>query len=143
MFLPVKGYFHGTGKQPLSHRTPYATSKMAVLGFTRNLAVDVGRYNITVNAICPGIHEERSMELAKARAEYMGKPFDETAFRKQFREQQNNPKRVLAGRWCADEGYIEKVSGSDDAAMLAVFLASDDSANMTGQDITCGGHVMW
>lgn len=139
----IINFSSGTGKQPLSHRTPYATSKMAVIGFTRTLAVDVGRYNINVNAICPGIHEERSLELEKARAEYMGKPFDEIAFHKEFKERQNNPKRVLAGRWCADEGYLDKGSGSDDAAMLAVFLASDDSASMTGQDITCGGHVMW
>lgn len=34
---------------------PYVTSKLAVLGFTRALAAEVGEYGITVNAICPGI----------------------------------------------------------------------------------------
>ena len=43
-----------TGKTPLPHRTPYATSKMGIIGFTRTLAAEVGRYNITVNSICPG-----------------------------------------------------------------------------------------
>jgi NAD(P)-dependent dehydrogenase (short-subunit alcohol dehydrogenase family) len=139
----IINFSSGTGKKPLSHRAPYATSKMGVIGFTRTLAADVGRYNINVNAICPGVHEDRSMELAKARAAYTGKPFDEVTFRKQFRDQQNSPKRVLAGRWCADEGYTEKGAGPDDAASLALFLASDDSASITGQDINNGGAVMW
>jgi len=116
---------------------------MGVIGFTRTLAADVGRYNISVNAICPGRHEERSLELARGVAEYTKQPFDEAAFRKQFREQQMNPKGVLAGRWCANEGYTDKGAGPEDAASLALFLASDDSASMTGQDINCSGGVMW
>lgn len=137
----IINFSSGTGKQPLSHRAPYATTKMGVIGFTRTLAADVGRYNINVNAICPGAHEERSVELARSRAEYMNKPFDEVAFRETFG--QPDPKRVLAGRWCADEGYGDKGSGPEDTASLAVFLASDDSASMTGQDINCAGVVMW
>ncbi len=137
----IINFSSGTGKQPLSHRAPYATSKMGVIGFTRTLAADVGRYNITVNAICPGWHEERSVELARGRAEYMNKPFDEEVVR--TRLTQSNPKRVLAGRWCTDEGYSDKGAGCEDAAALASFLASDDAANMTGQDINCDGTVMW
>ena len=80
----IINFSSGTGKQPLSHRAPYATTKMGVIGFTRTLAADVGRYNINVNAICPGAHEERSVELARSRAEYMNKPFDEVTFRETF-----------------------------------------------------------
>ncbi len=40
-----------TGKQPLPHRTPYAASKMGIIGLTRTLAAEVGRHKITVNAI--------------------------------------------------------------------------------------------
>ncbi len=137
----VINFSSGTGKQPLSHRTPYATSKMGVIGFTRTLAADVGRYNITVNAICPGTHEERTMELERARAAYRGDEFDEDAARRRYRER--GPKAVIAGRWCADEGFVEKGSGSEDAAGIAVFLASGDAANMSGQDINSGGWVMW
>jgi NAD(P)-dependent dehydrogenase (short-subunit alcohol dehydrogenase family) len=139
----IINFSSGSGKQPLSHRTPYTTTKMGVIGFSRTLAADVGRYNISVNTICPGIHEERSLELVRARAEYNKKPFDEAEFRRKFRERQNDPKLVLAGRWCADEGYMAKGSGPEEAASLALFLASEDSTGMTGQDINTGGNVMW
>jgi NAD(P)-dependent dehydrogenase (short-subunit alcohol dehydrogenase family) len=139
----IINFSSGTGKQPLSHRAPYATSKMGVIGFTRTLAADVGRYNITVNAICPGAHEARSLELARARAEYRGEPFDDDAFRSHFRAQQQDSMAVIAGRWCADEGYLEKTAGPEDAASIALFLASDEAANLTGQDINSGGFVMW
>ena len=86
--------------------------------------------NITVNAICPGGHEERSLELARGRAEYKDEPFDEEAFRVRFRAPRENA--VMAGRWRADEGYVDKGAGSEDAAAVALFLASDDAANMTG-----------
>lgn len=137
----IINFSSGSGKQPLSHRTPYTTSKMGILGFTRTLAADVGRYNITVNAICPGSHEERGVELERARAEYRGEPFDEEAVRNRYREPR--PNAVLAGRWCPDEGFVEKGAGSEEAAAIAVFLASDDAASMTGQDINSGGWVMW
>ncbi len=137
----VINFGSGSGKQPLSHRTPYTTSKMGIIGFTRTLAADVGRYNITVNAICPGTHEERSVELERARAEYRGEAFDEEALRRRYREPR--PNAVLAGRWCGDEGFVEKGAGSEEAAAIAVFLASDNAASMTGQDINSGGWVMW
>ncbi len=139
----VINFSSATGKQPLSHRTPYATSKMGIIGFTRTLAADVGRYNITVNAICPGIHEGRSVEMARARAEYMGKPFDEADFHARFEAYQKNEMAVLAGRWCADEGYTDIGSGPEHAAAVAVFLASEDAARLTGQDINTGGGCMW
>jgi NAD(P)-dependent dehydrogenase (short-subunit alcohol dehydrogenase family) len=49
----------------------------------------------------------------------------------------------MAGRWAADEGFVEKSSGPEDTAKLAVFLASDDSSSMTGQNINTDGWVMW
>ncbi len=139
----IINFSSGTGKQPLSHRTPYSTSKMGIIGFTRSLAVDVGRYNINVNAICPGAHEERSLELARGRAAYGNEAFDEAEFRRRFRQHKTDERAVLAGRWCGDEGFQEAGSGPEAAASLAVFLASDASSTITGQDINCGGDVMW
>jgi NAD(P)-dependent dehydrogenase (short-subunit alcohol dehydrogenase family) len=43
-----------TGKRPLPRRTPYAASKMAVLGLTRTLAFEVGPRGISVNCLSPG-----------------------------------------------------------------------------------------
>jgi NAD(P)-dependent dehydrogenase (short-subunit alcohol dehydrogenase family) len=43
-----------TGKRPLTRRTPYAASKMAVLGLTRTLAFEAGPLGIRVNSLSPG-----------------------------------------------------------------------------------------
>jgi NAD(P)-dependent dehydrogenase (short-subunit alcohol dehydrogenase family) len=43
-----------TGKRPLTRRTPYAASKMAVLGLTRTLAFEAGPLGISVNSLSPG-----------------------------------------------------------------------------------------
>lgn len=43
-----------TGKRPLSRRTPYAASKMAMIGLTRTLAAEVGPSGVIVNSLSPG-----------------------------------------------------------------------------------------
>jgi len=132
-----------TGKNPLPHRTPYATSKMGIIGFTRTLATEVGRYNVTVNAICPGSPGgERNVELARDLAEYLGKPFDVDECRKQMDERRQ--KGVLGGRYLRREGFIGAFITHEDVAFMALFLASDEAGRITGQDINvCGGAVMW
>jgi NAD(P)-dependent dehydrogenase (short-subunit alcohol dehydrogenase family) len=43
-----------TGKRPLTRRTPYAASKMAVIGLTTTLAFEVGPAGVSVNSLSPG-----------------------------------------------------------------------------------------
>jgi len=132
-----------TGKNPLPHRTSYATSKMAIIGFTRTLAAEVGRYNITVNAICPGnLGGERNVELAKDHAEYLGKPFNADEYRRQIEIARQ--RGVLGGRYLANEGFTQALITHEDVAHVALFLALDEATKITGQDINvCGGSVMW
>lgn len=132
-----------TGKNPLPHRTPYATSKMGIIGFTRTLATEVGRYNITVNAICPGNPGgERNVELARDLAQYLGKPFDASEYRKQIGEWRQ--KGVLGGHYLINEGLIQTCIDHEDIAYMALFLASDEARRITGQDINVdAGRVMW
>ena len=79
--------------------------------------------------------------MARGRVEYKGQPIDEEAFRNRYRAPRENA--VIAGRWGADEGYAEKGAGPEEAATIALFLASDEARNMTGQDINSGGRTMW
>jgi NAD(P)-dependent dehydrogenase (short-subunit alcohol dehydrogenase family) len=131
-----------TGKSPMPHRTPYATSKMGIIGFTRTLATEVGKYNITVNAICPGNPGgERNIEVAGGLIKYLGKPFEADEARRQFDEQRQ--RGVLGGRYLSHEGFVEALITHEDVAFMALFLASDEASRITGQDLNvCGGAVM-
>lgn len=50
-----------SGKRPLERRTPYTSSKMAVLGLTSTLAFEVGGHGVRVNALSPGPVEGERM----------------------------------------------------------------------------------
>ena len=43
-----------SGKRPLTRRTPYCASKMAVIGLTSTLAFEVGPHGVNVNSLSPG-----------------------------------------------------------------------------------------
>jgi len=94
-------------------RTPYATSKGAVLQLTRALALEWAPWNITVNAMLPGpFGTEMNRPLLEDPEKYQ-------AFVSQ----------IPLGRW----GELEEIGG------LALFLASDASSFVTGAGITIDG----
>jgi NAD(P)-dependent dehydrogenase (short-subunit alcohol dehydrogenase family) len=112
------------GLYGLPYRTPYAAAKWGVIGFTKSLAAEVGRWNIRVNAICPGAVEGPRMErVIAAEAQASGR----------------DPEAVRAD-------YVEGVSlkrfvRPEEIAAMALFLASPAASMVSGQAITVDGHT--
>jgi NAD(P)-dependent dehydrogenase (short-subunit alcohol dehydrogenase family) len=111
-----------SGLRGYKYRAPYSSSKWAVRGFTRTVALEVGQYGITVNVVAPGIVAGPRMErLCQEKARKRG--------------------------WTPAQVYAEyerdmalgRVTTAQDIANAVLFLASDDSRNMTGQTLTVDG----
>ena len=108
---------------------PYATTKGAVNALVRSLAVDLGEYGIRVNAICP-LHGMSTNFLSPAGAEVTGLSMEE-----------------VRGHWDPSKSgmplKLDRPPTLRDNALAALFLASDDSAYMSGQCIvTTDGGVL-
>ena len=116
-----------TGKKAMPQRTPYAASKMGVIGLTRTLAAEVGRWKIRVNAICPaGITGDRQRRVYEGIAKFTGK----------------SPEEVMAER--AEGAALKTFVDPKYVAAVVAFLCSEDGAMMTGQDINVSaGAVMY
>lgn len=105
------------GIEAMPFATAYSASKAGVLGFTRALAMDVGAWNITANAVCPGlvwtsrgrfgVHDAQQEQAARAR----------------FQE------GIVAGR----------VGVPDDIAGAVAYLAAEETGYVTGQEIHVNG----
>jgi len=99
-------------------RSPYAVSKWGMIGLSRTLAQEWGRYNIQVNTISPGpVRGERMDEVIRRRAAQTGRPVEEV-------------EREYTGR-LALERFVEPAH----VAATAVFLASSESDSITGETI--------
>ncbi len=95
----------------------YATSKHAVLGLTRALAMELGPDGITVNCVQPGAIE--------------------TGMTKAMFETDPSSHDYYAGR-----AALGRVGLPEDVADVMIFLASDDARFITGQGIMVDGGVM-
>ncbi len=114
-----------SGKRPLPGRTPYSSTKMGLIGFTRSLASELGRFNINVNAICPGaVKGPRIERVIRNAAKAEGVSEEELR------------RRVLSIT------PFGRMVSAEDVASLAVFLASEESDNITGQDINVSAGVV-
>ncbi len=97
----------------LANRTPYASSKGAVVQMTRALALELAPYNINVNAICPGpFLTEMNLPIADSDE---AKKFVVGA--------------TALGRWA----NLREIQGA------AIFLASDAASYMVGSMLTVDG----
>lgn len=102
--------------------TAYTAAKHAVNGLTKSVAREVGRQGITVNAICPGlVITDIVRDNGPTTAAAMGISFDEMV-------------ALFAG-----ESAIGRPNTVEEVAALAVLLASDAGAGITGAQISVDG----
>ncbi|KRH99382.1 SDR family oxidoreductase [Curvibacter sp. PAE-UM] len=99
------------GTAPGVHTIAYNTSKAALINFTRTLAAEWGRYNINVNALCPGFFP------SKLSAGLLEQVQD----------------AVIA------RAPLHRIGGEEDLKGSVVFLASEASRHITGQYLAVDG----
>jgi 3-oxoacyl-[acyl-carrier protein] reductase len=111
-----------SGLRGYKNRAAYSSSKWALRGFTRTVALEAGPYNVNVNALHPGIVAGDRMErLCRDKARKRG-----------WTPEQVHEEYV-------QEMALRRVTTAQDIAEAVVFLVSDASRNMTGQSVTVDG----
>ena len=105
-------------------RSPYSVSKWGMIGLSRTLAQEWGRFNIQVNTISPGpVMGQRMDEVIRLRASQAGKTVEAVT--------DEYTAKLALGRFV----------NPDDVAATAVFLASSESDCITGEVIkVSSGH---
>lgn len=102
------------GLKPSGYNLSYSASKFAVVGMTKSAALEYGRKNIRINAICPGYTNSALLDKLLASRPDMEKTL----------------KRLIP---------MDRFGEADEIAEAAVWLASDKSKYITGQTITLDG----
>ena len=97
---------------------PYMTSKEAIKAIARNLALELARYRIRVNAICPGI--------IQTPLSFRQKPEGPDAWEDFFAKY-------------AERIPLRRVGQPEDVAAAVAFLASDDARHITGTSLLIDG----
>ena len=106
-----------SGLRGYRNRSGYSSSKWAVRGLTRTLALELGRYDITVNDVCPNVTNGARMErivVEKARRVGM------------------TPEEVYAD--FAAQTALGRFVEESDVAEAVRFLVSPSARNITGHD---------
>ena len=96
----------------------YSAAKAGLQGFTKTLAIELGPFGVTANAIAPGFI---ASEMTRETAARMGVSFDE----------------FIEG--IAKETPVRRVGVPEDVANTVGFLASDDASFISGQTIYVAG----
>jgi NAD(P)-dependent dehydrogenase (short-subunit alcohol dehydrogenase family) len=110
------------GRLGYPNRSPYATTKWGLIGFTKSLSMELGAFGLRVNAILPGaVAGERLDRVYEARAAVGGQSVDEIKT------------RALANQ------SLKAFVDPRDVAALAVFLASDAAKSISGQALPIDG----
>ena len=112
-----------TGKRPLKGRTPYAASKLALVGLVRTLAWELGEYDVRANLISPGaVDGERLQAVVQGQSEARG-----------ITVQEARDELVASSP-------LQRFVDPQNIAAAVAFLASEDAASITGEDfnVTAG-----
>ncbi|KMY53389.1 3-oxoacyl-ACP reductase [Bacillus sp. FJAT-27231] len=96
----------------------YAAAKAGIQGLTKTLAIELGKFGITANAVAPGFTETA---MTKATADRMGIPFEELA--------EAASKQIPAGR----------IGKPEDIAHAVTFFADERSSFINGQVLYVAG----
>ncbi|MGZ4505658.1 MAG: 3-oxoacyl-ACP reductase FabG [Blastococcus sp.] len=96
----------------------YSTAKAGLLGFTKTLALELGKFGVTANAIAPGFIET---DMTRATAERMGIPFDD----------------FIKG--AASQIPVARVGQPEDIANLVSFFVSEGAGFVSGQVVYAAG----
>ena len=96
----------------------YSTAKAGLQGFTKTLAIELGKFGVTANAIAPGFIET---EMTRAAAERMGIPMED----------------FIKG--AASQIPVARVGQPEDIAHLVSFLVSEGAGFVSGQVIYAAG----
>jgi 3-oxoacyl-[acyl-carrier protein] reductase len=96
----------------------YAAAKAGLQGFTKTLAIELGKFGVTANSIAPGFIET---EMTRATAERLGRPWDEYAAER------------------AQAIPVARVGQGEDIAHAVSFFASDGAGFVSGQVLYVAG----
>jgi len=115
----------GAGIMGFPLRSPYAASKWAVIGVTKTLAIELGKFKIRVNAICPGtIKGDRMVRVIKDKSKFLG--ISKKNIEKEFISM------ASMNCWIYEE----------DIANMCEFLISNNSTRISGQVIGVDGNAI-
>ena len=99
-------------------QTNYSTAKAGLQGMARTLAIELGRYSITVNTIAPGFIESA---MTQQTAERMGMDFE------QFKQ------------GAASQIPVQRIGQPEDIAAAVAYLASEEAGFVSGQTLYVRG----
>ena len=114
----------GAGIMGFPLRSPYAASKWAVIGITKTLAMELGKFKIRVNAICPGtIKGDRMVRVIRDKAKFL--KVSKKKIEKEF------VSMASMNCWIYEE----------DIGKMCSFLISSDGERISGQAIPVDGNA--
>jgi meso-butanediol dehydrogenase / (S,S)-butanediol dehydrogenase / diacetyl reductase len=113
-----------SGKRPLANRTPYASSKTALIGLVRSLALETGPHGVRVNLVSPGpVTGPRLDRVLEAQSHAGGRPVAD----------------LRAD--VASESPLRHLVDPGDVAAAVVFLAGDGARSITGEDVNVSAGI--